>query len=44
MSDYYSSLAAQARDQLAGLIESAEVAFNELNLVVSKEKLSGIAR
>ena len=39
MSDYYSSLAAQARDQLAGLIESAEVAFNELNLVVSKEKL-----
>lgn len=39
MSDYYSSLADQARDQLAGLIESAEVAFNELNLVVSKDKL-----
>ena len=39
MSDYYPSLAEQARDQLAGLIESAEVAFNELNLVVSRDKL-----
>ncbi|MGW8228495.1 MAG: NADH-quinone oxidoreductase subunit C [Gammaproteobacteria bacterium] len=39
MSDYYSSLAVEARDKLAGLIESAEVAFNELNLVVSKDKL-----
>ncbi len=39
MSEYYSSLAVQARDQLAGLIESADVSFNELNLVVSKEKL-----
>ena len=39
MSDYYSSLADQARNQLADLIESAEVAFNELNLVVSKDKL-----
>ena len=39
MSDYYSTLAATARDQLAGLIESAEVDFNELNIVVSKEKL-----
>jgi NADH-quinone oxidoreductase subunit C len=39
MSDYYSTLAAAARDQLAGLIESAEVEFNELNIVVSKDKL-----
>lgn len=39
MPDYYSTLAAAARDQLAGLIESAEVEFNELNLVVSKDKL-----
>jgi len=39
MSDYYSALAVEARDHLAGLIESAEVDFNELNLVVSKDKL-----
>ena len=39
MSDYYSTLAAAARDQLAGLIESAEVEFNELNIVISKDKL-----
>jgi NADH-quinone oxidoreductase subunit C len=39
MSDYYSTLAATARDQLAGLIESAEVDFNELNIIVSKDKL-----
>ena len=39
MSDYYSTLAEAARDHLAGLIESAEAAFNELNLVVSKDKL-----
>jgi NADH-quinone oxidoreductase subunit C len=39
MSDYYSTLAEAARDHLADLIESTEVAFNELNLVVSKEKL-----
>ena len=39
MSDYYSSLATQARDQLASLIDSADVAFNELNIVVSKDKL-----
>ena len=39
MSDYYSALAVEARDHLAGLIESAEVVFNELNLVVSKDKL-----
>lgn len=39
MSDYYTTLAAEARDQLAGLIESADVSFNELNIVVSKEKL-----
>jgi len=39
MSDYYSTLAAAARDQLAGLIESADVDFNELNIVVSKDKL-----
>ena len=39
MSDYYSTLAEAARDHLADLIESAEAAFNELNLVVSKDKL-----
>ena len=39
MSDYYSTLAATARDQLAGLIESVEVDFNELNIIVSKDKL-----
>jgi len=39
MSDYYTTLATEARDQLAGLIESADVSFNELNIVVSKEKL-----
>jgi NADH-quinone oxidoreductase subunit C len=39
MSDYYTTLAAEARDQLAGLIESADVSFNELNIVVSKDKL-----
>jgi NADH-quinone oxidoreductase subunit C len=39
MSDYYSTLAATARDQLAGLIESAEVDFHELNIIVSKDKL-----
>jgi NADH-quinone oxidoreductase subunit C len=39
MSDYYSNLAESARDHLADLIESAEVDFNELNLVVSKDKL-----
>ena len=39
MSDYYSTLAVAARDQLADLIESADVAFNELNIVVSKDKL-----
>ena len=39
MSDYYSALAVEARDHLAGLIETAEVDFNELNLVVSKDKL-----
>jgi len=39
MSDYYSILAEAARDHLVDLIESAEVAFNELNLVVSKDKL-----
>lgn len=39
MSDYYSTLAATARDKLVDLIESAEVDFNELNIVVSKDKL-----
>ncbi len=39
MSDYYTTLAAEARDQLAGLIESVDVSFNELNIVVSKDKL-----
>jgi NADH-quinone oxidoreductase subunit C len=39
MPDYYSTLAVAARDQLAGLIESADVDFNELNIVVSKDKL-----
>ena len=39
MSDYYTTLAAEVRDQLAGLIESADVSFNELNIVVSKDKL-----
>lgn len=39
MSDYYTTLAAKARDQLADLIESADVAFNELNIIVSKDKL-----
>ena len=39
MSDYYSTLAVTARDQLAGLIDSAEVDFNELNIIVSNDKL-----
>ncbi len=39
MSDYYTTLAEAARDQLADLIESADVSFNELNIIVSKDKL-----
>ncbi|MCG6885641.1 MAG: NADH-quinone oxidoreductase subunit C, partial [Proteobacteria bacterium] len=43
MSDYYSHLAERVREQLGNLIESADVAFQELTITVGKDNLREVA-
>lgn len=44
MSDYYSQLAEQVREKFGSLIESAEVAHQELTVVVGRDNLLEVAR
>jgi NADH-quinone oxidoreductase subunit C len=44
MSDYYSQLAEQVRDKFGSLIESAEVAHQELTVIVGRDNLLEVAR
>jgi NADH-quinone oxidoreductase subunit C len=43
MSDYYSHLSERVREQLGNLIESADVAFQELTITVGKDNLREVA-